>query len=55
MSDYTVGGSLIDVSELSLSDLLDEVNDTSLTSVLQRIVGPAEDGADQQNAFSSSI
>jgi FXSXX-COOH protein len=55
MSDHTVSGALIDVSELSLSDLLDEVDESSLAWALQRIVGSAEDGVGQQNEFNSSI
>jgi FXSXX-COOH protein len=46
-------GVLIDVSRVSLHDLLDEVDESALARALDRILAPERD--DRQYAFNSSI
>jgi FXSXX-COOH protein len=54
MSDSTADGALIDVSEFGLSELLDEVDETSLARALHRILASGDEGVEQYG-FQSSI
>jgi hypothetical protein len=54
MGESTADGGLIDVSELSLTELLEEVDESSLAAALQRIFVSGDEGVGQ-NGFSSII
>jgi FXSXX-COOH protein len=54
MGDSMADGGLIDVSELSLNELLEEVDDSSLTHALHRIFASGDEGA-EQHGFQSNI
>jgi FXSXX-COOH protein len=51
--DDTVDGGLIDVSELTLAELADEVDGSSLAAALQRIFARQEEGVNY--SFVSNI
>ena len=52
MGDSTADGGLIDVSGLSLNELLEEADESSFAQALQRISG---DESVDQNGFSNFI
>ena len=53
MSDDTAHDGLIDVSGISLQELLDDVDEPSFTSALDRIAAPEYDGG--YYGFNSNI
>jgi FXSXX-COOH protein len=54
MSDDIANGALFDVSGLNLSKLLEELDESSLATALDRIVASGEEGA-EQHGFNSII
>jgi FXSXX-COOH protein len=54
VGDSMADGGLIDVSELSLNELLEEVDDSSLAHALHRIFASGDEGA-EQHGFQSNI
>jgi FXSXX-COOH protein len=53
MDEDIVGGGLIDISDLDLGDLLTEVDDSSLTNALNRILTASDSG--ESHWFQASI
>lgn len=47
MDDSTADGGLIDVSGLSLNELLEEVDESSLAQALHRIFASGDEGMEQ--------
>jgi FXSXX-COOH protein len=54
MSDDIADGALLDVSGLSLSELLNELDESSLAKALHQVFAPGEEGVGRYE-FSSSI
>jgi FXSXX-COOH protein len=54
MSDDIADGALLDVSRLSLSKLLKELDESSLAKALHRFLASSEDGA-EQHGFNNVI
>lgn len=54
MDENVADGGLIDVSQFSLADLLDEVDESSLAMALERICVTGRENVGQ-NGFESSI
>ena len=54
MSDDIADGALLDVSGLSLSELLDELDESSLAKALHQVFASDEEGA-ERHGFTSFI
>jgi FXSXX-COOH protein len=54
MSDDIASGALLDVSGLNLSELLEELDESSLATALHRIVASDDEGA-EQHGFNNFI
>jgi FXSXX-COOH protein len=54
MGESTADGGLIDVSGLSMNELLEEVDESSLAQALHRIVASGDEGVEQYG-FQSNI